>query len=170
MSDRCRILKADVDEILAMQTHLQEQIDHWVGKHKEMSHKKVELETKIRQLMQQKKESASQNKIIELGLLSAEMNEITLKVKDLQRQTYFMIQELRRKKLLLKKSEDDLVAEKNKNDTSRKFMKAIKEMVCFTYLNSKCCLIVFLGCCRSFEDDEQSEFKFFGCCKSTIIY
>ncbi|MEC8391647.1 MAG: hypothetical protein VXZ58_02055, partial [Actinomycetota bacterium] len=101
--ERIQSLTAEADELRAMETHLEDQINTLVAHHHDLADKRRLAEQKRREALSLSKDVAAQHITVEISMHTSDMQELNAKIKDLQRQIYFFAVERNRKRKVAKK-------------------------------------------------------------------
>ena len=101
--ERIQTLTSEADELRAMETHLEDQINTMVTHHHDLAEKRRLAEQKRRDALSMSKDVAAQHITVEISMHTSDMQELNSQIKDMQRQIYFIAIERNRKRKVAKK-------------------------------------------------------------------
>lgn len=121
------MLKEESEELLAAMTHIREKIDALNIYHQELDDKRAAIDVRLYEARQAHKELAAQHLAAELIVVKNNITENSLKIKDLQREQYFVGLERKRKLGFIRTIKSELQIEKEKGDLKKKVEETIKK-------------------------------------------
>ena len=125
--ERIALLTEEANELRAMQTHIEEKINALVEQHRAMVDKRKVSEGRRKEALALDREAAAQHFAVEISVYTADMQDINAKIKDFQRQNYFISIERNRKRKVVAKLKDEVDIEKKRAILEEKLAGKIKE-------------------------------------------
>ncbi|KAJ1432784.1 hypothetical protein B484DRAFT_429748, partial [Ochromonadaceae sp. CCMP2298] len=95
--ERIGALAEEASELRAMLAHVDEKVAFLASHHAELGAKKKTFEVKLGEARQMGRETAAQHFLAEISLLGSVMGDNNQKIKDMQREAYFISLERKRK-------------------------------------------------------------------------
>ena len=115
--------------MLAIQSHLEEQIQILISQFQEYSQSKLVLEHRLREAKSLNRSLAAQSISIDLSILTADMEQCNSKIRDDQRQIYFIVEEVKRQRKIIHGLKSELDLEKQRRELQRRISANIEEEV-----------------------------------------
>lgn len=125
--ERIAVLISEVNELKAMEAHIEDQVEILVEKYQKLSEKRKLSEIRRKDALAIERDVAAQHIAVEISVLTADMQEINNKIKEFQRQSYFLSLERRRKRKVAKQLSDEVEEEKKRAALTQKLSEKIKE-------------------------------------------
>jgi len=125
--ERISTLSNEAAELKAMESHIEDQVNALVEKYQKFSSKRQNSEAKRKEALSLGREVAAQHIAVEISILTADMQEINSKIKELQRQSYFISLERKRKQKVVRQLTDEVNEEKRRTEIQKKLSEKIKE-------------------------------------------
>lgn len=126
-TERINVLSNEIDELKAMEAHIEDQISAHVQNYHKIQSKRSNADQRRVDAMTAHKEIAAQHIAVEISILTADMQDINTKIKELQRQSYFISLERKRKRRVVQQLTDELNDEKRRAALKVKLQKKISE-------------------------------------------
>ncbi len=120
----------EADELQAMISHIEEKIEVGVQEFRDLESKKKIIEQKLLEARRFNKEVAIMHLSAELFVFNTQIGESGAKIKDLQREAYFINLERKRKTGVVRKLKEEIAEEKRKAALKRQIEEKIKTEVC----------------------------------------
>ncbi len=112
-----------------MFSHIQEKVNSLVQTHRELQKKKQLLDQKFLEAKSLNREVACQHLAAEIFVVNTEVAENGAKIKDLQRESYFIGLERKRKLGVLNKLKDEIAEQQRKAELKKQIEEKIKREV-----------------------------------------
>ena len=125
--ERIAVLNEEVEHLKAVRAHIEDQISAKVIEYHEVRDKVTNLERKRRQAISGAHDAAERACSIEISILSSDMQEINETIKNLQRESYFIELEKKRKSGIMRKLADQIEIERRQNLLKKKLSSKIKK-------------------------------------------
>ena len=125
--ERIATLSEEATELKAMQTHIEEKISALVEQHRALVDKRKLSEGRRKEALALDREAAAQHFAVEISVYTADMQDINAKIKDFQRQNYFISIERNRKRKVVAKLKDEVEIEKKRAVLEERLAGKIKE-------------------------------------------
>ena len=125
--ERISTLSNEAAELKAMESHIEDQVNSLVEKYQKFSSKRQNSEAKRKEALSQGRDVAAQHFAVEISILTADMQEINSKIKELQRQSYFISLERKRKQKVVRQLNEEVNEEKRRQEIQKKLAEKIKE-------------------------------------------
>lgn len=135
--ERIQVLKEEAGELQAMLSHIQEKVQALVQSHRELQKKKKLLDQKFIEAKSLNREVACQHLAAEIFVVNTEVAENGGKIKDLQRESYFIDLERKRKLGVLNKLKEEIAEQQRKAQLKKQIEEKIKREV-ITVSNDLC--------------------------------
>ncbi len=136
------MLREESGELQAMIAHIQEKVNALVDDHRNLQQRKKSLEQKFAEAKSLNREVACQHLAAEIFVANTEIAENGSKIKDLQRESYFIGLERKRKLGVLNKLKEEISEQQRKAQLKKQIEEKIKQEVrtdrCATMLNLTC--------------------------------
>ena len=126
-TERINVLSTEIDELKAMEAHIEDQISAHVHNYHSIQSKRSNADQRRIDALTARKDIAAQHIAVEISILTADMQDINTKIKELQRQSYFISLERKRKRRVVQQLTDELNDEKRRAALKTKLEKKIKE-------------------------------------------
>jgi hypothetical protein len=131
LKERINTLLEEIEVIKAMHAHVADQIDFKTHEQERLTEIRRGLESKRLLAISQSKPIKAQEIAIKVNIADAELQEIHFSVKDLQRQSFFFEQELKRKKMTVARQQKEIETISRNAAIQRKLEKRVaKEVQC----------------------------------------
>mmetsp|Transcript_22502 Transcript_22502/g.32860 ORF Transcript_22502/g.32860 Transcript_22502/m.32860 type:complete len:1106 (-) Transcript_22502:82-3399(-) len=124
---RVKTLRNEVDEVRAMQAHVEDQCAAVVHDHTELTKKLAALEKKRAEAVFLDKTALVQKLNIEISIAEGEILNKAMQLKDLQRQKYFLDQEISRRRGLIRVLENEINDATTKTVVKNRLLKKAKK-------------------------------------------
>jgi hypothetical protein len=124
---RIKKLKAEIEELQAMRCHVLDQIDTLVEEHGVFTQQHSALERRRAEAVALENTALSKRLAVDINILEGDMAHRSSEVKNQQRQTYFLQQEMSRRKGLIRVLQAELAEMDQKAGMKRKLMKIQKK-------------------------------------------
>jgi hypothetical protein len=106
--ERIAVLVEEIGALKASQVSFEEQVEKLVSDYRELDLKKQTYEAKRREALAQDRDIAAQKLGVEISFFAVELQDINMRIKDIQRQSYFLGLERNRKQRLRKRLEEEI--------------------------------------------------------------
>ena len=124
---RIKKLKEEIEELQAMRCHVIDQVDSLVEEHGVFTQQHVSLERRRAEAIALENAALSKRLGVEISMLEGELSHRASEVKNHQRQSYFLQQEMTRRKGLIKVLLSELADMDKKAGAKKKLMKIQKK-------------------------------------------
>lgn len=125
--ERIQVLKEEAGELQAMIAHIQEKINSLVQVHRDLQKKKKLLDQKFLEAKSLNRDVACQHLAAEIFVVNTEITENGGKIKDLQRESYFIGLERKRKLGVLHKLKEEITEQQCKAELKKQIEEKIKK-------------------------------------------
>lgn len=125
--ERISTLSNEAAELKAMESHIEDQVNALVEKYQKFNSKRQNAEAKRKEALSLGRDVAAQHIAVEISILTADMQEINSKIKELQRQSYFISLERKRKQKVVRQLTDEVNEEKRRTEIQKKLSEKIRE-------------------------------------------
>lgn len=125
--ERIATLTEEASELKAMSTHIEDKTNTLVEQHRVLVDKRKIAEGRRKEAMALDREAAAQHFAVEISVFTADMQDINARIKDFQRQNYFISIERNRKRKVAAKLKDEIEIEKRRSALEEKLAEKIKE-------------------------------------------
>ena len=100
-----------------MQSHIEDQIQVFISNYHTTNDKKEALELKKIESLRLERENINQFINVQLSIITNETQNYQIKIKNMQRENYFINLEIKRKQLIIKKlQQDEIISKQQKPD------------------------------------------------------
>ena len=125
--ERVMQLSEEVEQLKAIQAHIEDQISAKVMEYHELSDGIKRLETKRNLALKEARDVGAQHVAIEIAMMTADKQECNQAIKDLQRESYFVNLERKRKRGIVKKLESEVEQFKKQQVIKKKLGQKIQK-------------------------------------------
>lgn len=125
--ERISTLSNEAAELKAMESHIEDQVNALVEKYQKFSDKRQIAEARRKDALTLGRDVAAQHIAVEISILTADMQEINSKIKEIQRQSYFISLERKRKQKVVRQLTEEVNEEKRRTELQKKLSEKIKE-------------------------------------------
>lgn len=125
--ERVMQLSEEVEQLKAIQAHIEDQISSKVMEYHELSDGIRRLETKRNLALKEARDVGAQHVAIEIAMMTADKQECNQAIKDLQRESYFVNLERKRKRGIVKKLESEVEQFKKQQMIKKKLGQKIQK-------------------------------------------
>lgn len=124
--ERIATLQEEAGDLKGMETHLEEQVNILVDQYQSLSEKRKSYDTKRKEALSLDRDVAAQHIAVEISIMTADMQEINGKIKEIQKQGYFIALERRRKRQVARQLNDEVESEKARLSLKNRLSAQIK--------------------------------------------
>ena len=108
---------------------MEEQIQTMVKNHNDKKQSKLICSHKLKEAKSLQRPLAAQNITIEMSMITTDMDDINMKIREYQRQIYFIVEEKKRQKKIINGLKEELSIEKQRKQIAKQITANIKEDV-----------------------------------------